>query len=440
MNAREYHAQGRPGKIEIMPTKPHFNQEYLSLAYSPGVAEPCMDIEAEPMEVYKYTAKSNLVGVVTNGTAVLGLGNIGPLASKPVMEGKSLLFKSFADIDAFDIEVNAADVYNFVAAVAAIAPTFGGINLEDIKAPECFEIEEKLQALVDIPVMHDDQHGTAIITTAALLNSLKINGKKLDQIRIVINGAGAAAIATARMYCYIGVPREHIVMCDRNGVIRRDRADNAKAGLNPYKMEFATDRNIFSLEEAVNGADMFLGLSSANVLFSEMLESMAENPIVFALANPHPEISYVKAMHTRKDIIFGTGRSDYPNQINNVLGFPYIFRGALDVRATSVNNEMKLAAAKAIAAIAHYPVPDSILKAYKLRSLSFGTSYIIPKPTDYRLLTEVSVAVAKAAVESGVARVEVVGDDYWVKYRAKLSARQDELKGICYRCKRGVIL
>lgn len=440
MDAREYHSQGRPGKIEVMPTKPHYNQEYLSLAYSPGVAEPCKDIEAEPMNVYEYTAKSNLVGVVTNGTAVLGLGNIGPLASKPVMEGKSLLFKSFADIDAFDIEVNAAGVYDFVAAVAAISPTFGGINLEDIKAPECFEIEEQLQALVDIPVMHDDQHGTAIITTAALLNSLEINGKKLDQIRIVINGAGAAAIATARMYNYIGVPKEHIVMCDREGVIRHDRVANGEKVYNPYKMEFASDRDIHLLEEAVNGADMFLGLSSADVLSSEMLESMAENPIVFALANPNPEISYAKAMHARKDIIFGTGRSDYPNQINNVLGFPYIFRGALDVKATSINNEMKLAAAKAIAAIAHYPVPDSILKAYKLKSLSFGPDYIIPKPMDYRLLTEVSEAVAKAAVGSGVARIVVEEDNYWEKYRAKLSSRQDALKGICYRCKRGVPL
>ena len=424
MDAKEYHAYGRPGKIEVVPTKPHSNQEHLSLAYSPGVAEPCMDIAVEPVDVYKYTAKSNLVGVVTNGTAVLGLGNIGPLASKPVMEGKSLLFKSFADIDAFDIEVNASGVYDFVATVAAIAPTFGGINLEDIKAPECFEIEEKLQTLVDIPVMHDDQHGTAIITVAALLNALEINGKGVDQIRIVINGAGAAAIATARMYCYIGVPKEHIVMCDRRGVIRKNGVDDVKQGHNPYKMEFATDRNIFSLEEAVNGADMFLGLSSADVLSAEMLESMAENPIVFALANPNPEISYAKAMHTRGDIIFGTGRSDYPNQINNLLSFPYIFRGALDVWAASINNEMKLAAAKAIAAIAHYPVPDSVLKAYNLKSLSFGRGYIIPKPMDCRLLPEVSAAVAKAAVESGVARIVVDGDDYWDKYRARLSAKR----------------
>lgn len=440
MNAKEYHAKGRSGKIEVIPTKPYFTQKYLSMAYSPGVAEPSLDIAENPEDVYKYTIKGNLVGVITNGSAVLGLGDIGPLASKPVMEGKALLFKTFSDIDVFDIEVNALTVNKFVSTVLAIAPTFGGINLEDIKAPECFEIEERLQELLKIPVMHDDQHGTAIITVAALLNALKLNGKKLDQIRIVINGAGAAAIASARMYLYIGVPKSNIVMCDRRGVIRRDRELGPGENYASPKMEFATARKINTLEEAISGADMFLGLSTANVLTSDMLESMAEKPIVFALANPDPEIPYDVAMHSRSDIIFGTGRSDYPNQINNVIGFPYIFRGALDVRATVINNQMKLAAAHAIAELAQRPVPENVLKAYKAKRLSFGPNYIIPKPLDYRLISEVSCAVAKAAVESGVAQIQITEADHWERYRSSLQKRLDDIKGICYRCKKGVPL
>lgn len=431
--ARRYHSQGRPGKIEIMPTKPHSNQKYLSLAYSPGVAEPCMDIAENEEYVYKYTAKGNLVGVITDGSAVLGLGNIGPLAGKPVMEGKALLFKAFSDIDAFDIEVKASSVDEFVNAVVAMAPTFGGINLEDIKSPECFEIEERLKLLLDIPVMHDDQHGTAVTVTAALINALRLNGKKIDGIRVVINGAGAAAIATARMFVYAGVSVENIIMCDRSGVIKAGMAEGVKR-------EFATECDIYTLEEAINGADMFLGLSGPDLLTTDMLESMAENPIVFALANPAPEIAYEKAMHARSDIIFGTGRSDFTNQINNLLGFPYIFRGALDVRASTINNEMKLAAAKAIADLALEPVPESVLKAYGVKRLSFGRRYILPKPLDFRLISEVSCAVARAAVESGVARVATGGRKYWEHYKVSLQKRQDEIKGICYRCKKGVEL
>lgn len=442
--ARRFHETGRPGKIEVVPTKPYFNQNDLSLAYSPGVAEPCIDIVERPEMVYKYTIKGNLVGVLTNGTAVLGLGDIGSLAAKPVMEGKALLFKTFADIDVFDIEISTLLPDRFVSVAANISHTFGAINLEDIKAPECFEIEERLRDLLDIPVMHDDQHGTAVITTAALMNALDINGKDLKEIRIVINGAGAAAIASARMYLYIGVSCDNIVMCDSKGVIRADRDDLLSGVMHSTKAEFATTRNIRTLAEAVNGADVFLGLSGPNLLTADMLESMAQDPVVFALANPDPEISYELAMNARSDIIFGTGRSDYPNQVNNVLGFPYIFRGALDMRATKINQEMLIAAAKSIAQLAHQPVPDSVLKAYKIKKLEFGRKYILPKPLDYRLISEVSCAVAKAAVASGVAGINVgtgaVADRYWEKYKVSLQKRLDDIKGICYRCKRGVEL
>lgn len=442
--ARKFHENGRPGKIEVVPTKPYFNQNDLSLAYSPGVAEPCIDIVEHPQSVYQYTIKGNLVGVLTNGTAVLGLGDIGSLAAKPVMEGKALLFKTFADIDVFDIEISTSLPDRFVSVAANISHTFGAINLEDIKAPECFEIEERLQDLLDIPIMHDDQHGTAVITTAALMNALEINGKDLKEIRIVINGAGAAAIASARMYLYIGVPGENIVMCDSKGVIRADRDDLLSGVMHPTKAEFATTRNITTLAEAINGADVFLGLSGPNLLTADMLESMAQDPVVFALANPNPEIGYELAMNTRSDIIFGTGRSDYPNQINNVLGFPYIFRGALDVRAAKINQEMLIAAAKSIAQLAHQPVPDSVLEAYKIKKLEFGRKYLLPKPLDYRLISEVSCAVAKAAVASGVAGINVgagaAEDRYWENYKRSLQKRLDTIKGICYRCKRGVEL
>ncbi len=342
-----YHAEGRPGKIEVVPTKPYSSQKDLSLAYSPGVAAPCLEIEKNPEDAYKYTTKGNLVAVISNGTAVLGLGNIGAIAGKPVMEGKGLLFKTFADIDVFDIEVDTEDVDEFIRTVKNISPTFGGINLEDIKAPECFEIEERLKKELDIPVMHDDQHGTAIISSAALLNALEIAGKKIDEIKVVVNGAGAASVACSKLYISLGVRPENLVMCDSRGVINKQRGD-----LNPIKAQFATDREITTLEEAVKGADMFLGLSVADVLTPEMVKSMAHDPIVFALANPNPEIAYEVAMATRPDIIFATGRSDYPNQVNNVLGFPYIFRGALDVRATKINEEMKIAAVIALSAIA----------------------------------------------------------------------------------------
>ena len=397
--ALRYHREPQPGKIAVVPTKPHRTQEDLSLAYSPGVAAPSRAVAEDPASVYEYTGKGNLVAVISNGTAVLGLGNIGPLAAKPVMEGKSMLFKTFAGIDAFDIEVAENDPEAFVRTVRAIAPTFGGINLEDIKAPECFEIEERLRRELDIPVMHDDQHGTAIITSAALLNGAKIAGKELPALRVVVNGAGAAAIACARLFLKLGVRREHMVLCDSRGVVAAHRED-----LNPLKREFATTRRIASLAEALHGADVFLGVSKANVLTPEMLRSMAPNPIVMALANPDPEIAYDVATVTRPDLIFATGRSDYPNQVNNVLGFPYIFRGALDVRASEINDAMKLAAAHAIAAITREPVPESVLRDYNLEKLEFGRGYLIPKPTDPRLLTTVATAVARAAIESGIAR------------------------------------
>ncbi|MDR2534239.1 MAG: NADP-dependent malic enzyme [Tannerellaceae bacterium] len=400
--ALRYHAEGKPGKIEVTPTKPHSTQADLSLAYSPGVAEPCMEISRNPLDAYRYTSKGNLVAVISNGTAVLGLGNIGAMAGKPVMEGKGLLFKVFAGIDVFDIEVDEEDPELFIRTVKAIAPTFGGINLEDIKAPECFEIEERLKAELDIPVMHDDQHGTAIISGAALLNALEITGRRIEDARIVVNGAGAASISCTRLYVLLGARLDNIVMCDSKGVISTLRSD-----LNAQKREFATSRPLRTLADAMAGADVFLGLSVANVLTAGMVRSMNDNPIVFALANPDPEISYREAMGSRPDLIFATGRSDYPNQVNNVLGFPYIFRGALDTHARAINEEMKLAAVRAIAALAKEPVPDVVNAAYRLKRTTFGRDYILPKPLDPRLLTAVSLAVARASIESGVARREI---------------------------------
>lgn len=407
-----YHSQGKPGKIEVVPTKPYRTQTDLSLAYSPGVAEPCLEIQKNPHDAYKYTNKGNLVAVISNGTAVLGLGDIGAMSGKPVMEGKSLLFKIYAGVDAFDIEVNEKDPDKFIEAVKAIAPTFGGINLEDIKAPECFEIERRLKAELDIPVMHDDQHGTAIISAAGLINAIDVAGKKLEDARIVVNGAGAAAISCTRLYCSFGARKENIVMLDSRGVIRVDREN-----LTEQKREFATTRDIHTLEEAVKDADVFVGLSKGNVLSKDMVRSMAKNPIIFALANPVPEISYEDANDARPDVLMSTGRTDYPNQINNVIGFPYIFRGALDTAAKAINEEMKLAAARAIADLARRPVPDIVNRAYHVRNFTFGPDYFIPKPVDPRLITEVSMAVAKAAIESGVAR-KVITD--WKAYRQHL--------------------
>ena len=397
--ALKYHRIPQPGKIEIVASKPTDNPDDLSLAYSPGVAFPCKKIETQPDDAYLYTNKGNLVAVISNGTAVLGLGNIGAQAAKPVMEGKALLFKIFAGLDSYDIEIDETDPDRFVTAVRAISKTFGGINLEDIKAPECFEIERRLKDECDIPVMHDDQHGTAIVSSAALLNSLYIQGKDITRVKVVINGAGAAAISCTRLYVKLGVKPENIVMCDSKGVVRADREH-----LTPQKALFATDRDIHTLAQAMSGADVFLGLSVANVVTADMLRSMAPNPIVFALANPDPEISYDEAMSARDDLIFATGRSDYPNQINNVLGFPYIFRAALDCRATCINDEMKLAAARAIAALARETVPSALLRAYGLESLEFGRDYILPKPYDKRLLWSVAPAIAQAAADSGVAR------------------------------------
>ena len=412
-DALNYHAGKRPGKIEVVPTKPYFTQTDLSLAYSPGVAEPCLEIKENPNDAYKYTDKGNLVAVISNGTAVLGLGNIGPLAGKPVMEGKGLLFKIYAGIDVFDIEVDEQDPEMFIQAVKAIAPTFGGINLEDIKAPECFEIERRLKEELDIPVMHDDQHGTAIISAAGLLNALEVNGKNIGEVKVVVNGAGAAAISCTKLYVALGVKRENIVMLDSRGVISTSRTN-----LTPEKVEFATTRtDITTLAEAIVGADVFLGLSKGNVLSQDMVRSMANDPIVFALANPEPEITYEAAMECRPDVLMSTGRSDYPNQINNVIGFPYIFRGALDVAATAINEEMKLAAVHAIANLAKQPVPEIVNKVYKVGKLSFGRDYFIPKPVDPRLLVEVSTAVAKAAIASGVARKEITD---WEKYKEHL--------------------
>jgi malate dehydrogenase (oxaloacetate-decarboxylating)(NADP+) len=410
-DALDYHSQGRPGKIEVIPTKPHSSQRDLSLAYSPGVAEPCLEIEKNPEDAYKYTAKGNLVAVISNGTAVLGLGNIGALASKPVMEGKGLLFKIFADIDVFDIEVDATDVDLFVNTVKAIAPTFGGINLEDIKAPECFEIERRLKEELTIPLMHDDQHGTAIISSAALLNACEIAKKKIDKVKIVVNGAGASAISCAKLYIAVGAKKENILMLDSKGVLTVDRDD-----LDEQKKFFATtNKSAKTLEEAVKGADVFVGLSKGNVLSQKMVQSMAARAIVFALANPDPEIPYADAIAARKDIIMATGRSDHPNQVNNVLGFPFIFRGALDVRATQINEAMKLAAVYAIANLAKEPVPEMVNLAYDSKNITFGADYIIPKPIDPRLIYTVAPAVAKAAMESGVAQHAITNWDAYVQ-------------------------
>lgn len=413
--ALEYHEKGRPGKIEVIPTKPTHTQRDLSMAYSPGVAEPCLEIAANPASVRKYTAKGNLVGVISNGTAVLGLGNIGPEASKPVMEGKGILFKVFADIDVFDLELNVTDVDEFVRTVKALEPTFGGINLEDIKAPECFEIERRLKAEMNIPVMHDDQHGTAIIVGAALLNAAKIVKKKLPDLRIVVSGAGASAISCIRILVSLGAKQKNFIVTDSHGVIRTDREE-----LDDIKREVATSLKINSLEEAMRGADVFIGLSKGNIVTPEMLKSMGKKPIVFALANPDPEIGYDLAMSTRPDIIMATGRSDHPNQVNNVLGFPYLFRGALDVHATTINEEMKLAAVHALAELTKLPVPDSVSNAYNDPGLSFGKDYIIPKPIDPRLITTVAPAVAKAAMASGVALIKI---ENWEAYEEMLLSR-----------------
>lgn len=414
-DALAYHQLPKPGKIQVIPTKKHATQRDLSLAYSPGVAEPCLAIEKDNHQVYDYTSKGNLVAVISNGTAVLGLGDIGPLASKPVMEGKALLFKIFADIDVFDIEVDAKNIDNFVQTVKAIAPTFGGINLEDIKAPEAFEIETRLKEELDIPVMHDDQHGTAIISAAALKNALEIADKKPGDVKVVINGAGAAAVSCTLLYKELGVKKENIIMCDSKGVLRADRTD-----LNVQKRQFATEQDLHTLEDALKNADVLIGLSVGNIVSPEMLLSMADNPIVFALANPDPEISYQLAIETRKDIIMATGRSDHPNQVNNVLGFPFIFRGALDVRATKINEEMKMAAVHALANLAKESVPEQVNITYNKKNITFGKDYIIPKPFDMRLISQVPPAVAKAAMDSGVAR-EPIKD--WDVYRESLIER-----------------
>ena len=414
--ALEYHETGRPGKIEVVPTKAYRTQTDLSLAYSPGVAYPCLEIQDNPDAAYRYTDKGNLVAVISNGTAVLGLGDIGAMSGKPVMEGKGLLFKIYGGIDVFDIEVAEKDPEKFCEAVEKIAPTFGGINLEDIKAPQCFYIEERLKQTLDIPVMHDDQHGTAIISSAGLINALEVNGKKIEDVKIVVNGAGAAAISCTKLYVALGARKENIIMLDSKGVITSDREN-----LTPAKKLFATDRrDVHTLEEAMRGADVFLGLSKGNVVSQDMIRSMADQPIVFALANPAPEITYEDAMASRPDVLMSTGRSDYPNQINNVIGFPYIFRGALDVHAKAINEEMKLAAVRAIADLAKQPVPDVVNDVYKVNNLTFGPAYFIPKPVDPRLITEVSAAVAKAAIESGVARQTI---DDWDEYKRNLRLR-----------------
>ncbi|MEI6087154.1 MAG: NADP-dependent malic enzyme [Bacteroidota bacterium] len=413
--ALEYHANGRPGKIEVVPTKEAKTQRDLSLAYSPGVAEPCKEIFNNIEDVYKYTAKGNLVGVISNGTAVLGLGDIGPDASKPVMEGKAVLFKIFADIDVFDIEINEKDPEKFVQIVKALEPTFGGINLEDIKAPECFYIEQQLKEQMNIPVMHDDQHGTAIISSAAMLNALELQKKKIDRVHFVINGAGAAAMACIQLYVALGARYEHFILFDKDGVLHEGRTD-----LGPIRQKFAVKKSDWTLETAMKDADVFLGLSVGNVVTKDMVRSMAKNPIVFAMANPDPEISYPDAASVRKDIIMATGRTDYPNQVNNVLGFPYIFRGALDVRAKQINEAMKLAAVRALADLAKTAVPDIVNMAYNQQNMSFGPEYIIPKPLDPRLLSTVAPAVAKAAIESGVAQKTI---DNWDAYAVELNKR-----------------
>lgn len=418
--ALRYHRLPCPGKIEIVATKATSHTSDLSLAYSPGVAYPCLEIKDNQDDAYLYTNKANLVAVISNGTAVLGLGNIGAAAAKPVMEGKALLFKIFAGLDSYDIEIDETNPDRFVNSVRAMSTTFGGINLEDIKAPECFEIERRLKAECNIPVMHDDQHGTAIVSGAALLNAIEIQGKDIEEIRLVVNGAGAAAISCTRLYMKLGVRKENIVMCDSHGVVSSSRSD-----LNSQKREFATDLPLTTLAEALDGADVFLGLSVADVMTPEMLASMAPRPIVFALANPNPEIAYDKAMATRKDLIFATGRSDYPNQINNVLGFPYIFRAAIDCRAREINEDMKIAAAKAIASLAKEPTPESLCRAYGVDSLVFGRDYILPKPFDKRLLQNVAPAIAKAAAESGVAKCPIKDYDAYKLHLSTLIEDND---------------
>ena len=414
-DALNYHMQGQPGKIEVVPTKTLTTQLDLALAYSPGVAEPCKEIAANKEDVYKYTAKGNLVAVITNGTAVLGLGNIGPEAAKPVMEGKGVLFKKFAGIDVFDIEINEEDPDEFIKIVKALEPTFGGVNLEDIKAPECFKIETELREKMNIPIMHDDQHGTAIISSSALLNALEIIGKKIEDVKIVVNGAGAAAVSCTKLYMALGARKENIIMCDSKGVLNKSRT-----GLDEIKSQFVCHQDVDTLQEAMKGCDVFVGLSVADAITPEDLNNMSKDPIVFALANPNPEIAYDLAMATRPDIVMATGRSDHPNQVNNVLGFPYIFRGALDVRATEINEEMKLAAVHAIAKLAKEPVPDMVVKAYGTDQIRFGREYLIPKPLDTRLITTISPAVAKAAMDSGTAKNPITD---WGAYHGELQRR-----------------
>ncbi|GAB1350412.1 NADP-dependent malic enzyme [Ignavibacteriales bacterium] len=431
--ALDYHSTGRKGKIEVIPTKPCITQRDLSLAYTPGVAQPCLEIEKDPMLAYEYTAKGNLVAVVSNGTAVLGLGDIGPLGGKPVMEGKGVLFKRFADIDVFDIELNSKDPDEIVRAVQMLEPTFGGINLEDIKAPECFYIEEKCKQTMNIPVFHDDQHGTAIISGAALLNAVELSGKKLSEVKIVVNGAGASAISCSRLYVKLGATIENITLCDSKGAIYKGRTE----GMNEFKEEFAHETDARTLADAMRGADVFVGLSKGNVVSKEMVASMAPNCVVFAMANPDPEITYEDATSVRKDIIMATGRSDYPNQINNVLGFPFIFRGALDVQASAINDEMKLAASYALAALAKEEVPDSVRRAYEGQELEYGTEYIVPKPFDTRVLTWVAPAVAKAAMETGVARKPIANfDAYKEQLLERLGVSQEIVRRTIHMAQR----
>ncbi len=429
--ALDYHSHGRHGKIEVIPTKPCTTQRDLSLAYTPGVAEPCREIEKDPDLAYSYTAKGNLVAVISNGTAVLGLGDIGAVAGKPVMEGKGVLFKRFADIDVFDIEVDSHDPDDVIKVVKLLQPTFGGINLEDIKAPECFYIEETLKKELDIPVFHDDQHGTAIISGAALVNAVELVGKKIDEVNVVFNGAGASGIACAKFYIALGVRKENILLCDSMGVIYKGR----EKGMNPYKEEFARDTDFRTLEDAFRNADVFVGLSKGNVVTGKMVQSMARDPIVFAMANPDPEITYEDALAARSDIIMATGRSDYPNQVNNVLGFPFIFRGALDVRARAINEEMKLAASRALSELAKQDVPDSVIKAYGGKPFIFGRDYIIPKPLDYRVLLYVAPAVAKAAMETGVARLKVDIEEYRLKLEQRLGKSREVMRMMINKAK-----
>ena len=423
--ALDYHSSGRPGKIEVVPSKPTATQRDLSLAYTPGVAIPCLEIARDPASVYKYTAKGNLVAVITNGTAVLGLGNIGPAAGKPVMEGKGVLFKRFADIDVFDLEIDTRDTEEFIRVVKALEPTFGGINLEDVAAPECFEIEERLKKEMKIPVFHDDQHGTAIISAAALVNALQVSNKKIDQVKMVISGAGAAAMACLRLYIKLGLRKENALLVDRHGVIHKGRTED----MTPYKEEFAADTDRRTLADAMRGADVFIGLSAGGIVTQDMVRSMAKDPIVFAMANPNPEIGYEEATAARPDVIMATGRSDYPNQVNNVLGFPFIFRGALDCRATTINDEMKLAASHALADLAKEDVPDSVLRAYSKDRMVFGREYLIPKPFDYRVLLNVPVAVARAAAETGVAQEPIQDYD---AYRRRLENMLGRSRGMMH--------